>query len=124
MLKMKQGLGSTYWGLALAWYGDYTQGGNPNPYIAKMDFLAKYGMKSFQASPQQIDALCPKEQEELFTQLADRDMHIIFHANISQMEEDNDTMDRVTEKEAKLLEKYIKPCRSDIITSLCTQPPL
>ena len=49
--------GKTYWGLALAWYGDYTQGGVADVYENRMNFLEKYGMKCFMGTPEEIDNL-------------------------------------------------------------------
>jgi sugar phosphate isomerase/epimerase len=109
--------GNTYWGLALAWYGDYTKGGHENRFLAKMDFLAKYGMKAFIASVEEIDKLEQAEREILFAALAERDMHVILHSNIDRADSDLDVMDRETEKQLVLLDKYIKPCRSDIVTT-------
>ena len=106
----------TYWGLALAWYGDYTAGGAENPHTAKMDFLAKYGMKAYHGSPEEIDEMAPADREKLFRELSDRDMHIILHAGISHVDGPYEDMDRYSEAQIKLLEKYVKPCRSDIVT--------
>jgi len=107
---------NTYWGLALAWYGDYTAGGNENPHTAKMDFLAQYGMKAYGNSPREIDAMAPAERDRLFQELSDRDMHVILHANINHVDGPYEDMDRHSEAQIKLLEKYVKPCRSDIVT--------
>ena len=116
-MKLSRKPGNTYWGLALAWYGEYTQGGNPNPYLAKMDFLAKYGMSALGASPEEIDGLSQADQEAVFAALTERDMHIILHSSINHMELDDSDMDRATEVQLKLLEKYVPLCRSDIVTT-------
>ena len=107
---------NTYWGLALLWYGDYTGGGNEDPHIAKMDFLAKYGMKAYMGSPGEIEAMEPAARDKLFQELSDRDMHIILHANISHAKGEWEEMDKFSETQIALLEKYVKPCRSDIVT--------
>jgi sugar phosphate isomerase/epimerase len=109
--------GNTYWGLALAWYGDYTKGRDENPWLAKMDFLAQYGMKAFIASTSEIDALQESEKDVLFSALADRDMHCILHSAIDHMSADRATQDKVIENELRMLEKYIPLCRSDIVTT-------
>ncbi|MCL2060870.1 MAG: sugar phosphate isomerase/epimerase [Oscillospiraceae bacterium] len=107
---------NTYWGHALAWYADYTAGGDADPHIAKMDFLAKYGMKAYGSSPKEIDALEPAARDKVFQALSDRDMHIILHASINHVDGEYDEMDRFSENQIALLEKYVKPCRSDIVT--------
>jgi len=116
-MKLDRKPGNTYWGLALAWYAEYTAGGNPNPYLAKMDFLERYGMRAFMASVEEIHALAPSEQEVLFQALAERDMHVILHSNIDRTEIPFDEMDRETDEQLKLLEQYIPLCRSDIVTT-------
>lgn len=108
--------GKTYWGLALAWYGDYTQGGVADVYESRMNFLEKYGMKCFMGTPEEIDNLPEKRREKLFEQLETRDMHIILHSDISHADADEETMKRKTDEQVNLLSKYIRPCRSDIVT--------
>ena len=116
MVQLRTTPKDTYWGLALAWYGDYTAGGDADPHIAKMDFLAKYSMKAYGSSPKEIDAMEPTARDKLFQALIDRDMHIILHANINHIDGGYDEMDRHSEKQIELLDKYVKPCRSDIVT--------
>lgn len=107
----------TVWGLALAWYGEYTRGGNTDPFIAKLDFLAKYGMKAFSAGAEEIDGLNERQQEILFAALQARDMHCILHSSINHMELSASEQDREIDKQLRLLEKYIRPCRSSIVTT-------
>lgn len=116
-MKLRNQPGDTFWGLALAWYDDYTSGGGLNPFIAKMDFLHKYGMKAFMAGVEDVDALAPGEKETLFAALEARDMHLILHSGIDHMDAQRDTQDRQTERQLRLLEKYIRPCRSSIVTT-------
>lgn len=116
-MKLQNQPGDTYWGLALAWYGQYMSGIGSS-YTQKMNFLSKYGMKAMMGTPEEIDALNEKERESLFEELEKRDMHIILHANMDHMDRsDLSEVDRGAENEAKLLEKYVKPCRSDIVTT-------
>lgn len=116
-MKLLQSPGKTYWGLALAWYGDYTKGRNENPWLAKMDFLEQYGMKAFIASTSEIDELPEKEKDILFGALKDRDMHCILHSPIDHMSADPAQQQKVVENELRMLEKYIPLCRSDIVTT-------
>jgi len=116
-MKIKNVPGDTYWGLALAWYGDYTKGGNANPYIAKMDFLQKYGMKGFIGSVDEVDKLGQEDQENLFAGLEERDMHLLLHSSIDHMDAPKDTQERETERQLVLLNKYIRACRSSIVTT-------
>lgn len=107
----------TFWGLALAWYGEYTKGGNPDSYLAKMDFLTRYGMKAFIAGIEEIDGLGPARQEELFAALAQHDMHCILHSSIDHMDRPKDEQDREIDRQLLLLDRYILPCRSSIVTT-------
>lgn len=116
-MKLKNLPGDTYWGLALAWYGDYTKGGNANPHIAKMDFLQKYGMKAFIGSVDEVDKLGQKDKEILFAGLEERDMHLLLHSSIDHMDAPRDLQDRETERQLTLLDKYIRACRSSIVTT-------
>ena len=116
-MKLKNLPGETYWGLALAWYGDYTKGGNANPYVAKMDFLQKYGMKAFIGSVDEVDKLGQKDQEILFAGLEERDMHLLLHSSIDHMDASRDLQDREIERQLTLLDKYIRACRSSIVTT-------
>lgn len=108
--------GNTYWGLALHWYWEYTKDSDKDVYESRMDFLEQYGMKCFMGTPEEIDALGDAERERLFEQLQARDMHIILHSDISHADADEETMKRQTDVQVELLSKYIKPCRSDIVT--------
>ena len=108
---------NTLWGLALAWYGEYTQGGDSNPYLAKLDFLAKFGMKAFSAGVEEIDKLNEQQQKTLFAALDERDMHCILHSSISHMNLSIAEQDKKIEKQLRLLEQYIRPCRSSIVTT-------
>ena len=116
-MKRLQEQGETIWGLALAWYGDYTKGGNADPYLAKMDFLDRYGMKAFIAGVEEIDGLGDARREALFAALADRDMHCILHSSIDHMDWETGEQDHEIEKQLRLLDRYIVPCRSSIVTT-------
>jgi sugar phosphate isomerase/epimerase len=103
--------------LALAWYGEYTAGRNPNPWLAKMDFLEQYGMKACMAGVDEIDSMSSEEKETLFSALQERDMHVILHSSIDHMDADRSTQDRETDRQCRLLEQYVRPCRSSIVTT-------
>lgn len=116
-LRLKPGPRNTYWGLALAWYEPYTQGFGGDLYSRKMSFLDRYGMKSFIADIAEIDALTDTEQDKLFQQLDDRDMHIILHVSGRLIDMDFEEMKVEADRQLKLLDRYVKPCRSDIVTT-------
>lgn len=105
------------WGLALAWYGEYLKDRNKNPYIAKMEFLNQYGMKAMHESLDDIAGLSQAEQDAVFEALEKYDMHYIIHTDISHFDDDKDLRLRKTEKQLELLDKYIKPCRSSIVST-------
>ena len=114
MVRVKDYPGSTYWGLALYWYPEFTEGGDPVPQIAKMDFLQRYGMKGFGESPRALEKMDPAVRDRVFQELADRDMHMNLHAGTGHASGDFGDMQRKAEEEIRLIERYVKPSRATI----------
>jgi sugar phosphate isomerase/epimerase len=115
-MKLKDNASNTIWGLALAWYSEYFEGVT-DPFLAKMDFLSRYGMKAFSAGLDEISSLGDAGREALFAALEKRDMHCILHSSIDHMPLDPAGQDRETDRQLALLERYIRPCRSSIVTT-------
>ncbi len=116
-MKIQEKSPKTTWGLALAWYPEYTENLSENPYEAKIQFLKKYGMKTFSAGLTQIDSLSDKEKDNLFALLQDQDAHCILHTSIDHMNQSISDQDRAIEEQLIMLDKYIVPCRSSIVTT-------
>ncbi len=109
--------GARIWGLALAWYPSYTDGYGEDPWLARLAFLRRYGMKALSAGLKEIDEMEENRRTIFFEMLERYDMHCVLHVDLSHMEADSSVQEKVIQDQLKLLERYAAPCRSPIVTS-------
>ncbi len=107
------------WGLVLAWYGEYLENRGDKDYLAKINFLKEYDLKSFCMSFDDLDEMSSQDKDRLFNLLEENDMYVAPHCSFDNLTGSQDEIDKQIEKVQIQIVKYLKLLRTPIVTATC-----
>ena len=93
------------WGYALIWAGDYLDR-DEDPLLAKLKFLAHYGLHTTGTTLDAIDQLPDATREQVGQLLADHDLALTPVLHAPYFDDDADKVARAIERQLELLNKW------------------
>ncbi len=104
------------WGYALIWAGDYLVR-DEDPLLAKLKFLAHYGLHTTGTTLEEIDGLSETKRDQVGQLLADHDLSLTPVLHAPYFDPDGDKVARAMDGQLALLEKWRDYLRVPLATT-------